>query len=288
MINEFKIKNVSQYLAITGIDSESAMILIASLLLRCAGRCSFVLPWTARAATPQLSIILHNFKVSFKSGNNRILQLTGTAKLLTREVKISLTLSGWFNRAAPIPPLIENSFGHPILTSNPATSFSLQTKIDEHNILIVQFMVLTQVFQLLQPYLHHWCPLERPHNSFLYHKFWKLRFRRIHRQNQQYLRYLLKYTNSKLFHNKVLPNLRRANHWQPVEFSTSVYQRFLRCRQCRLHNRDSIILKVKYSCEPLVLRFAFYCSLTYPSFSDSPRAYFVVFTRHSWALPCRN
>lgn len=54
----------------------------------------------------------------------RILQVTGTFTLSTSDFKMPLATSVFVKSAAPIPPLIENSFGHPILISMPATSFS--------------------------------------------------------------------------------------------------------------------------------------------------------------------
>ena len=112
----------------TGILRVSAMARIAESLLACLDRSSLVRPWTAKAATPQLSIILHNSSVSSKFGSSLTLQVTGMLRFSTREVRISLTFSGCVSSAAPIPPFSEKSFGHPILTSNPATSFSLNKK----------------------------------------------------------------------------------------------------------------------------------------------------------------
>ena len=109
----------------TGSFSSRAMVRMAWLLLGCCGLSVLVLPWTARAATPQLSISLHRESVSSMEGRSRILQETGMDKLATSRLRISLTLSGWVNKADPIPPKIEKSFGQPMLTSKPATSFSL-------------------------------------------------------------------------------------------------------------------------------------------------------------------
>lgn len=103
---------------------------MALLLFGCWGLSVFVLPWIARAATPQSSISLHKEIVSSREGRSLILQVTGMDKLETRVPRMSLIFCGWLNRAAPIPPEMEKSFGQPMLTSNPATSFSLQiTKI---------------------------------------------------------------------------------------------------------------------------------------------------------------
>lgn len=113
------------YFAIMGMDISFEMVRIASLLFGWRGLSSFVLPWTPIAATPQLSIILHRVMVSSTDDRSRILQVTGIDKFLTRRHRISLIFSGCLSRAAPIPPLTENSLGQPILTSNPATSFSL-------------------------------------------------------------------------------------------------------------------------------------------------------------------
>lgn len=109
----------------TGMHISWVILRIASLLLGCWGLSSFVLPCTARAATPQLSINLHNDSVSSIFGSNLILQVTGMFKFFTRVVRMFWILSGWVSNAEPMPPLMENSFGQPILTSKAATSFCL-------------------------------------------------------------------------------------------------------------------------------------------------------------------
>lgn len=52
------------YLAMTGIESDSAIVWMMLLRLGCLGLSSFVLPWTPKADTPVLSIILTSFNVS--------------------------------------------------------------------------------------------------------------------------------------------------------------------------------------------------------------------------------
>ena len=113
------------YFAMMGIEISFEMVRMASLLFGCRGRSSLVLPWTPIAATPQLSIILHNLTVSSTVDRSRILHVTGIDKFSTSRQRISLIFSGFLSKAAPIPPFIENSLGQPMLTSKPETSFSL-------------------------------------------------------------------------------------------------------------------------------------------------------------------
>lgn len=116
------------HLAITGIVNNWEIFFSRSFLFECCGRSSFVRPWTAMAAIPQLSKSLHNCNVFSSSWKTRILQVMGLRMLLTSFFKIALALSTLESRATPIPPLTENSFGQPMLISMPATSFSLETK----------------------------------------------------------------------------------------------------------------------------------------------------------------
>lgn len=95
-----------------------------------------MLPCIVIALTPQFSTSLQNSIVSSTVGKQRILHVIGTEQPLTNVVKIliyrilvnisyfglkykitSLTSSGFFNKAAPIPPWTLNSFGHPYFNS---------------------------------------------------------------------------------------------------------------------------------------------------------------------------
>lgn len=55
---------------------------------------------------------------------NLILHVTGIFKPFTKVLRMSFALLELYISDAPIPPLIENSFGHPMLTSIAATSDS--------------------------------------------------------------------------------------------------------------------------------------------------------------------
>lgn len=58
------------------------------------------------------------------SGNILILHVTGMLRPFTKVRNIFLAFSGLPRSATPIPPFTENSLGHPMFTSMPATSGS--------------------------------------------------------------------------------------------------------------------------------------------------------------------
>ena len=77
---------------------------------------------------PVFIIRLTNSSVFSWSGSKRILHETEicAGKAFRREVRISQRRSGVSSNAAPMPPEVENGFGHPQFRSTPDTS--LETK----------------------------------------------------------------------------------------------------------------------------------------------------------------
>ena len=78
------------------------------------------------AYAPAFSNDLQKLIVSSVVSRRRILQVIGiSGNFAFKPLIISQATSAFFNKAAPIPPLMENDFGQPILISSASTSFAI-------------------------------------------------------------------------------------------------------------------------------------------------------------------
>lgn len=170
-------------LAMTGIFKFSATFLIISACTLCCGRSCLVLPWTAMALIPIASNSLTKLIVLSMSGNIRILQVIGMDSPVTSAVRTFFAFSALLSRAMPMPPFTENSFGHPILMSIPATSFStLQRKYRHFDEIrsnakyeqqkLPTFLLATLVPQMMFPFVKRlFAVLPHMYEKQLFHQF---------------------------------------------------------------------------------------------------------------------